>query len=70
MHVVVHCTQKQELHVGDISISTTHLTLNFYIQLPGHIPRSLGTAATPEITLQLHIPETMYQLPHKMADQE
>ena len=66
MHVIVDCTPKQEL--GDISISATHLT--FYIQLPGHILRSLGTAATPEITLQLHILETMYQLPHKMADQE
>ena len=68
MHVIVDCTQKQELHVEDISISATHLT--FYIQLPGHILRSLGTAATPEITLQLHILETMYELPHKMADQE
>lgn len=63
MWVTVHKNKSNRRY-----FSTTHLTL--YIQLPGHILKSLGTVATPEIILQLHIPETMYQLPHKMADQE
>lgn len=45
-------------------------TRTLYIQLPGHILRILGTAATQETILQLHIQETMYQWLHKMADQE
>lgn len=45
-------------------------TRTLYIQLPGHILRILGTAATQETILQLHIQGTMYQWLHKMADQE
>ena len=62
---VEDCTQKKELH--DVSV---YMYNTLYIQLPGHILRTLGTVATQETILQLHIQETMYQWLHKMADQE
>ena len=62
---VEDCTQNKVLH--DVSV---YMYKALYIQLPGHILRTLGTAATQETILQLHIQETMYQWLHKMADQE